>query len=156
MFERGWTQFVPFITTIVVIVAKDLLWGILVGLFIGVIVILVKSYQNSLFLHKENTDTSDTVNMTLAEEVTFLNKGAIAKQLNNLPKNITLNLDVRKSKYIDNDVIEILEDFVIQAKNKNITVHLLSERGDEINPKSYVEFFKKKKIMKYSYFEQGD
>jgi MFS superfamily sulfate permease-like transporter len=156
MFERGWTQFVPFITTIVVIIAKDLLWGILVGLFIGVIVILVKSYQNSLFLHKENTDTSDTVNMTLAEEVTFLNKGAIAKQLNNLPKNITLNLDVRKSKYIDNDVIEILEDFVIQAKNKNITVHLLSERGDEINPKSYVEFFKKKKIMKYSYFEQGD
>ncbi|HMP28769.1 MAG TPA: SulP family inorganic anion transporter, partial [Saprospiraceae bacterium] len=123
----------------------------MVGLFIGVIVILVKSYQNSLLLHQEKSEGGDKINMTFAEEVTFLNKGAIAKQLNSLPKNITLQLDVRKSRYIDNDVIEILEDFVIQAKNKNITVHLLSERGDEINPQSYIEFFKRKKIIKYSY-----
>jgi MFS superfamily sulfate permease-like transporter len=155
MWERGWTQFVPFITTIVVIVAKDLLWGIMVGLFIGIIVIMVKSYQNSLFLHIDKSDDK-IIKMNFAEEVTFLNKGAIAKQLNSLPNNVTLELDVRNSKYIDNDVIDILEDFVVQAKNKNITVELLSERGNETNPTSYVEFFKRKKIMKYSYFDQGD
>jgi MFS superfamily sulfate permease-like transporter len=154
MWDRGWTQFVPFVSTIVVIVAKDLLWGISVGLFIGVIVIMVKSYQNSLFLNIDSTNDK-LVKMTLAEEVTFLNKGAIAKQLGILPNDITLELDVRNSKYIDSDILDVLEDFVVQAKNKNITVQLLSERGNVTNPGSYVEFFKRKKITNYSYFRSG-
>jgi MFS superfamily sulfate permease-like transporter len=155
MWAKGWTQFVPFVATIAVIVAKDLLWGILAGLFIGVVVIMVKSYQNSLFLNVDKANDK-LVKMTFAEEVTFLNKGAIAKQLKSLPKDITLELDVRNSKYIDSDVIDILDDFVVQSKNKNITVHLLSERGNETNPQSYLEFFKRKKIMSYSFFDQGD
>ncbi len=155
MWAKGWTQFVPFVATIAVIVAKDLLWGILAGLFIGVVVIMVKSYQNSSFLNVDKANDK-LVKMTFAEEVTFLNKGAIAKQLKSLPKDITLELDVRNSKYIDSDVIDILDDFVVQSKNKNITVHLLSERGNETNPQSYVEFFKRKKIMSYSFFDQGD
>lgn len=155
MWDKGWTQFVPFVATIVVIVAKDLLWGVLVGLFIGIIIIMIKSYQNSLFLHINKTNDK-FVKMAFAEEVTFLNKGAIAKQLQNLPNDITLELDVRNSKYIDSDVIDILEDFAVQAKNKNITVQLLSERGNETNPQSYVEFFKRKKIKNYSYFDAGD
>ena len=155
MWAKGWTQFVPFVATIAVIVAKDLLWGILAGLFIGVVVIMVKSYQNSLFLNVDKANDK-LVKMTFAEEVTFLNKGAIAKQLKSLQKDITLELDVRNSKYIDSDVIDILDDFVVQSKNKNITVHLLSERGNETNPQSYLEFFKRKKIMSYSFFDQGD
>ena len=155
MWVKGWTQFVPFVATIIVIVVKDLLWGISVGLFIGIIVIIVKSYQNSLFLNIDKSNDK-LVKMTFAEEVTFLNKGAIAKQLISLPNDITLELDVRNSKYIDSDIIEILEDFVVQAKNKSITVLLLSERGNETNPQSYIEFFKRDKIMKYSYFSQGD
>lgn len=154
MWDKGWTQFVPFIATVIVIVAKDLLWGVIVGLFIGILVIMVKSYQNSLFLHIDKANDK-FIKMALAEEVTFLNKGAISKQLQNLPHDITLELDVRKSKYIDSDVIEILEDFVVQAKNKNITVQLLSERGNVTNPPSYIEFFKKEKIKNFSYFDSG-
>jgi MFS superfamily sulfate permease-like transporter len=155
MWDKGWTQFVPFVSTIVVIVAKDLLWGVLAGLFIGSIVIMVKSYQNSLFLHIGKANDK-LIKMAFAEEVTFLNKGAIAKQLQSLPNDITLELDLRNSKYIDSDVIDILEDFAIQAKNKNITIQVLSERGNEINPQSYVEYFKKDKIMTYFYFDIGD
>jgi MFS superfamily sulfate permease-like transporter len=155
MWDKGWTQFVPFIATIAVIVTKDLLWGVSTGLFIGAIVILTKSYQNSLFLHidKEN---KKLVKMVFAEEVTFLNKGATIKQLQNLPDDITLLIDVRNSKYIDSDIIDILDDFILLAKTKNITIEILSERGDEINPHSFSEFFKKEKIMKYSYFAQVD
>jgi MFS superfamily sulfate permease-like transporter len=155
MWDKGWTQFVPFITTIIVIVAKDLLWGILAGLFIGVIVILVKSYQNSLSLHIDKVNEK-AIKMCLAEEVTFLNKGAIAKQLQSLPNDVTLELDVRNSKYIDSDIIDVLDDFAIQAKNKNITVNFISERGNETNPQNYTEFFKRKKIKHYSYFDSGE
>ena len=145
MYQLGWTQFLPFIVTIIVIVLKDLLWGIFTGLAIGIIVILVKSYQNSISLHKNESEESDVVRMTFAEELTFLNKANIQKELNNLSENTQLELDITKTKYLDYDIVEILEDFIIQARNKNINVHLISERGIVDNPVSFVEFLKLKK-----------
>jgi MFS superfamily sulfate permease-like transporter len=81
--------------------------------------------------------------MTLAEEVTFFNKGAILKELDNLPNDTYLELDVRKTRYLDHDIIEILEDFVIKARERNIQIKLYSEKGIIENPDSYIEFFKK-------------
>jgi MFS superfamily sulfate permease-like transporter len=147
-FKLGWTQYLPFIVTIIVIVFKDLLWGIFSGLTIGIIVILIKSFQNSLYLHKQNVgEKHELVKIQLAEEVTFLNKANIKNQLNELKENSKLELDISKTKYLDHDVIEILEDFIIQSKIKNIKVQLISERGNVDNPTSYIEFFKLKKII---------
>lgn len=143
MYDGGWTQFVPFIVTVVGIVALDLLKGLALGLIVGVIIVLYKSYRNSHFLHLENDDPTDgKVKMTLAEEVTFFNKGAILKELDALPENSYLELDVRKTRYLDPDIIEILEDFAFKAKQRNIDIKLVSERGTVENPPSYIEFFK--------------
>jgi MFS superfamily sulfate permease-like transporter len=146
MYDGGWTQFVPFIVTVVGIVALDLLKGLALGLIVGVIIVLYKSYRNSHFLHLENDDPTDgKVKMTLAEEVTFFNKGAILKELDALPENSYLELDVRKTRYLDPDIIEILEDFAFKAKQRNIDIKLVSERGIVENPPSYIEFFKLRK-----------
>jgi MFS superfamily sulfate permease-like transporter len=145
MFSLGWTQFLPFIVTIVVIVFTNLLYGIFTGLTIGFAVVLIKNYQNSVFLHKKKIHNSNVIEMTFAEEISFLNKAAIQKELFSLPENTRLELDIRKTTYLDHDIVEILEDFVIQAKNKNIFVHLKSERGTVDNPSSFIEFFKLKK-----------
>ena len=80
--------------------------------------------------------------MTLAEEVTFFNKGAILKELDALPKNSYLELDVTKTRFLDNDIIEILDDFAFKAKERNIDIKLISERGIIENPDSFIEFFK--------------
>ena len=80
--------------------------------------------------------------MTLAEEVTFFNKGAILKELDSLPNHSYLELDVTKTRYLDNDVIEILEEFTEKAINRNISIKLISDRGVVENPDSYIEFFK--------------
>ena len=146
MFDLGWKQFVPFIVTILGIVFIDLLYGIALGLAVGVAVILIKSYQNSHFLHIEGENNADgKVKMTLAEEVTFFNKATILRELDNLPENSYLELDVRKTRYLDNDIIEILEDFAFKAKERNIDIKLISERGVVENPPSYIEFFKLRK-----------
>jgi MFS superfamily sulfate permease-like transporter len=143
MYDLGWKQSIPFTVTVLGIVFIDLLYGIGLGLAVGIVVILIKSYQNSHFLHKEGEDVGDgTIKMTLAEEVTFFNKGAILKELERLPKNSKLELDVRKTRYLDNDIIEILEDFAFKAKERNIHIKLISERGVVENPPSYIEFFK--------------
>ena len=79
--------------------------------------------------------------MELAEEVTFINKGAILKELNKLEENSFLVMDVRKTRYLDADIIEILDDFKIKAEEKNIDIKIISERGTVENPDSYQQFF---------------
>ncbi|WP_412985639.1 SulP family inorganic anion transporter [Pontimicrobium sp. IMCC45349] len=143
MFELGWKQWIPFVTTVGGIVFIDLLKGLGLGLAVGIVVILIKSFQNSHFLHKEDKSNGvQKMKMTLAEEVTFFNKGAILKELDRIPEDSYLELDVRNTRYLDNDIIEILEDFSLKAKNRNIDIKLVSERGIVENPDSYIEFFK--------------
>jgi MFS superfamily sulfate permease-like transporter len=142
MYQMGWKQFIPFTVTVLGIVFTDLLFGIGMGLAVGIVVILIKSFQNSHFLHIEDkSNGKHKIKMTLAEEVTFFNKGAILNELDSLPKDTFLELDVRKTRYLDNDIIEILEDFAFKAKERNIDIQLISERGVVENPPSYIEFF---------------
>ena len=119
-------QSVPFTITILGIVFIDLLYGIGLGLTVGIVVILLKSYQNSHFLHIEDkSNGKHKIKMTLAEEVTFFNKGAILKELDNLPKDTYLEIDLIKTRYLDNDIIEILEDFSVKAKERNISYNFV-------------------------------
>ncbi|PTX58775.1 MFS superfamily sulfate permease-like transporter [Kordia periserrulae] len=146
MYLAGWKQFVPFIVTVLGIVFIDLLWGIGLGLAVGIVVILYKSFQNSHFLHiEDNSEGKGKIKMTFAEEVTFFNKGAILKELDSIPENSFLELDVRKTQFLDNDIIEILEDFSEKARNRNIDIKLISERGIVENPPSFIKFFKLEK-----------
>ncbi len=109
----------------------------------GIVVILIKSYQNSHFLHIEDKSNGrHKIKMTLAEEVTFFNKGAILKELDAIPENSYLQLDVRNTRYLDNDIIEILDDFSEKARNRHIDILLISDRGEVENPESYIEFFR--------------
>ena len=66
----------------------------------------------------------------------------ILKELDQLPIDSFLDLDVRKTRFLDYDIIEILEDFSLKAKNRNIDITLISERGTVKNPESFIEFFK--------------
>jgi len=142
MYQLGWKQFLPFTITVLGIVFTDLLVGIGMGLAVGIVVILIKSFQNSHFLHiEDNSNGKHKIKMTLAEEVTFFNKGAILNELDRLPEGSSLELDVRKTRYLDNDIIEILEDFALKAKEREINIQLISERGVVENPSSYIEFF---------------
>ena len=143
MFHLGWKQFIPFTVTVLGIVFTDLLIGIGMGLAIGIVVILIKSFQNSHFLHIEDqSNGKHKIKMTLAEEVTFFNKGAILKELDSLPIDTFLELDVRQTRYLDHDIIEILEDFTFKAKERSIDIKIISERGVVENPDSFIEFFK--------------
>jgi MFS superfamily sulfate permease-like transporter len=146
MYNLGWKQFVPFMVTVLGIIFTDLLVGIGLGLLVGIIVILFKSYQNSHFLHKEGEDMhKGLVKMTLAEEVTFFNKGAILKELDRLPHDTNFELDVTNTKYLDNDIVEILDDFLLKAEERNISIKLVSQKVIIENPESFIKFFNDKR-----------
>ncbi len=144
IYQTGWKQFVPFIVTVVGIVFTDLLVGIGLGLAVAIIILLVKSYQNSHFLHKvdkEDRSGHHDVQMTLAEEVTFFNKAAIKRELEALEDGTDLILDVSKTYYLDYDVVEILENYREEARERGIDITLVSRKGTVTNPESYLHFF---------------
>jgi MFS superfamily sulfate permease-like transporter len=99
---------------------------------VGLVILLRNSFKNSHFLHQEVVDDNGImkVKMNLAEEVTFLNKGAILKTLNKLPKGTHLTIDMSKSVSIDYDVLEIIDNFKNTSADKNVEVQLIN-RGDK-------------------------
>lgn len=138
MKKLGKDQLIPFVVTVVAILTTDLLKGIIIGLVVGVVVSLIKSYNNShVMLVKEG----NVFHMNFAEEVTFVNRGAIVKELDGLEPGSNLELDVRRTKILDYDIIEYLDEFKVKAKNNNINIRLISERGTVDNPASFRDFF---------------
>ena len=138
MKKLGKDQLIPFAVTVIAILATDLLKGIIIGLMVGVVVSLIKSYNNShVMLVKEG----NVFHMNFAEEVTFVNRGAIVKELDGLKPGSNLELDVRKTRILDYDIIEYLDEFKVKAHNNKINIRLISERGTVDNPESFRKFF---------------
>ena len=138
MYKLGWKQLLPFLITIIGIVFTDLLIGIGLGLILGIVIILINSFKNS---HSISTEGKNKTIITLAEEVTFFNKASILKELDKLPEETSLEIDLRGSKFIDNDIIEIFEDFLAKQKNKNFEFKIILEKGEYKNPENIAELF---------------
>jgi MFS superfamily sulfate permease-like transporter len=124
--QLGKFQFIPFVATVVAVVATDLLKGVGIGLAISVFYILQGNMKRAYYLSKEKLNDADEINIKLAEEVSFLNKAAIKKTLKNIKPNSTVTIDARGTSYIATDVLEMIQDFAnIRAKEEDITVELL-------------------------------
>lgn len=136
--KAGKYQFIPFITTVVVIIAIDLFKvapdlsgkGLIIGVFAGIIAatgaILHGNLKNSYYFHKERHTEGDAINIRLSEEVSFLNKAAIRQTLDHLPANTSVRIDASNTKYIDYDVLELIKEFRdIKAPLKKINLQLV-------------------------------
>lgn len=136
MYSLGWEQFTPFLITIAGIVFTDLLKGIALGLACAILVILRRNYLNSHFMHLEERDDASghRVRLTLSEEVTFLNKGAILRELSGIPDGSSVTIDQSGSYSIDQDVLEVIEDFMESAPDRKIAVEVIREPALEGAP----------------------
>lgn len=125
MYQLGWDQFLPFFITIVAIQVSDLLKGISIGMLVAIFYILRANFRRDYTIHHNKLSEGGEIEITLAENVTFINKGSIAKQLSNFPDGAKLVINGTKSHYIDIDVLEIIHDFSKTAHLKNISLSLV-------------------------------
>lgn len=128
MFKLGGEQFVPFIVTIIAILATDLLKGITAGMIVGGFYALLHSYRNSY--HLKDVITSENGeqihHLVLAEEVSFFNKASVVNALDSIPANSKVIIDCTNSKSIAYDVVELIKEYEINSKTKNITVEKIN------------------------------
>ncbi len=145
MLRKGLDQFIPFVVTVVAIVFTDLLTGVGIGILVATFYILRANMHNAYHLKINSNDHSEneTAVITLAEEVTFLNKAPIQQKLYNLPKSVkSIIINGQKSKFIDKDVIDVIKDFEQNAISKGLEI--------ELNDVTYKRngFVKKQKLKK--------
>ena len=122
--RHGHRYAVPFFVTIGVILASDLLKGIGAGLVLSLIYLLWDSARNACTFDEHHAEDQRQVLLTLAEEVTFLNKARIQAALRRLPHGARVTVDASRSKHLDQDVIELLHSHLHSAHERGIQMVL--------------------------------
>ncbi len=122
MFANGWTQFLPFIITIVAILRTDLLIGIGIGLVVSLFFILQSSYFKSLWTSVREVDGRKVYNLILAERVFFINKGNIQTVIQEIEPGSKVIIDLSNTVHMDQDVKDIFADFKRHAEFDDIEI----------------------------------
>ncbi len=140
MWKGGWTQFVPFVATVVAVVSLDLLKGVGLGLLISIFYILRQNMRIPYYFQRSTFSNGELIKISLAEEVSFLNKASIKETLDNLPGNCSVILDAGNTKYIDFDVLDIIKDFSkTKAPERNIKMSLVGFKDTYNLPQTFTE-----------------
>lgn len=140
IYRQGMDRFIPFITTIIGIVAFNLLEGIIIGLMISLFYILKSNSQVRLDIVKENYLNGITNRLILPQQITFLNKASLTSELDSIPKHSQLIIDARYSDYIDKEIIELIKEFKNeQAPLKQISLNLEGFK-ETYNIHNYIDF----------------
>ena len=151
-YKQGWDQFIPFIATILGIVFTDLLIGICLGLVVSIFFILYENYNVPIRVYNE-LKKEGPIHIQLLENVSFLKKAALQKLLANIPNGCHVIIDASKTYYIHQDVIDIIQDFEISAKSREITLELIELYGNkQKNPVLHFKISEKRELKK----ENGD
>ncbi|MHA6722913.1 SulP family inorganic anion transporter [Sphingomonas sp. RS2018] len=122
-FGQGWTQFVPFVVTIVAILFTDLLIGIGIGLVVGFVFVVARNFRTAITFACDGDDCLVRARRNLY----FIHKVELQRELGRVPDGVNLLIDLSATSYVDLDNIDIINAFIKGAEYRGITVTL---RGD--------------------------
>lgn len=118
MYARGSTQFTPFIVTIIAVVTTDLLTGVLVGFAVGLYFVIKANRHSTITMVQDGIDFL----MRFNKDMSFIDRAELKEYLLSLPDNANLLVDGIKAQYIDQDILDVLNDFERSAGLRGITV----------------------------------
>ncbi len=111
MWAAGPYQFIPYIVTVVGIVLTDPLQGIIIGLLTSVAFILWSNLRRPTRLVVEHHLAGDVTRIELANQVSFLNRAALRRTFDGIPRNRHVLIDAHASVFIDPDVLEMVREY---------------------------------------------
>ena len=165
MYKKGWNQFIPFVVTVVAIIVTDLLIGIFIGSLVSIFFLLRSNYHNAFFVENTRIFKGETIRLELSNEVSFFNKASIKNTLWNVPEGSNVIIDATFASYIDQDVLEIFDDFektYAEEHDINLSIVGLKEKyveGKELEfVKGEIQESKERSTPKeiLDYFKEGN
>lgn len=116
--KKGNQQFYPFIVTILAILFTDLLIGVAIGICVGLYYVLRSNFQSAFTITKDG----NSVLIRFHKDVSFLNKPLLTETLESIEEHTYLIIDGKNAKFMDNDILELFEEFEQESKFKNIEI----------------------------------
>ncbi|MFM8569295.1 MAG: hypothetical protein ACKOB6_06800, partial [Candidatus Kapaibacterium sp.] len=92
--------------------------GILIGVVCSFFFIIRSTYHTGLFI----VNHEGRYLLRFGQEVSFLNKANLRHSLEEIPADSTLVIDATRSRFIDKDIIEVMEEYSRHAALKNISL----------------------------------
>lgn len=130
MWAEGRYQFLPFIATVAAIILTDLLVGILIGLAVSILFILNSNLRRPVRRIVHTDIAGDVMHIELPNQVSFLNRAALDRVLNEATQDTKLLIDASDSDYIDPDVLSLIREFKEDvAPARGISVNLKGFRS---------------------------
>lgn len=120
--NKGIAYFLPFITTIVVMLMHDLLFGVFAGIIVAVFFIIRDIIKFSFDTSIEVVEDKKRYILKFPQQVTFFNKGFLVKYFKSIPEGQIVLIDGTINKTMNKDVKEVLEDFLVNSKKRDIEV----------------------------------
>jgi len=122
IYRNGWSQFIPYLVTIVAILLTDLLRGVAIGVIIGLIFVIRTNFHSAINMIKKNKNVLIRFN----RDVSFLNKSRLVHLLEHIEEGSSVVIDGTKARFIDFDISEIVREFKREAVLKGIHVELVN------------------------------
>jgi MFS superfamily sulfate permease-like transporter len=120
MFSKGRNHYIPFVITILAILFTDLLKGISIGLFVGLFFVAISNFKRSIQVTQDN----EAFLIKLRYNVSFLNKSILRDIFNKIPPNSYVIIDGTGASFIDNDIMETIDNFTKNAALRKINTEL--------------------------------
>jgi MFS superfamily sulfate permease-like transporter len=126
-YKQGFNQFIPFLVTVLAIVFTDLLKGVAIGILVGLFYTVRSNFKTSVSILKDESRYL----LKLKKEVSFLNKGIVKSILMKIPNNTAILIDATKADFVDQDIIDLVNDFIINAQTRSIRVYVKKIEGKQ-------------------------
>ncbi|PAX09626.1 SulP family inorganic anion transporter [Sphingomonas lenta] len=129
-FRQGWTQFAPFVITVVAILFTDLLVGIAIGLAVGFVFVVARNFRTAITFACDGTDCLVRARRNLY----FIHKYELQRELARVPDGADLLIDLSATNYVDLDNVEIINSFIKGAEYRGITVKVKGDLAKRTAP----------------------
>jgi MFS superfamily sulfate permease-like transporter len=116
--RRGHRHYVPFAVTIAAILFTDLLFGVIAGLSVAILVAGRRRARLDL------TVEGALYRLQLGKDVTFLQRSKLVRILGSIPSGSKLVIASTEGGSSDDDISEVIEDYLRKARALDITVEL--------------------------------
>ncbi len=125
MFHRGRDQFLPFLITVLAILATDLLKGISIGMVLGLLFVMRANFKAAISLTRDGNNYL----LRLRKDVSFLNKALLREMLDQIEPGAHVIIDGSRAEFIDKDILGSIVNYLSAAQDSHVTVHIRNVAG---------------------------